>query len=232
MTEEEWLSCSDPQALLAYLRGKVSDRKLRLFVVECGRRGIQWEENRDWTFYLQTLDAWGKGQIPNAKLELVREQLHAMGMHSFLSFSILDPEWDANSIASWAVSEARQGAWDQGITPEARKTLELIEVFPNFDTPQCIDAVQAELAAQCRTIHDIFGNPFRPARVDPSWLSSTVVALARGICDDRDFDQMPILADALQDADCTNAEILNHCREEKQVHVRGCWLVDLLTGRK
>ncbi len=47
---------------------------------------------------------------------------------------------------------------------------------------------------------------------------------------DRAFDRMPILADALQDAGCDNLNILNHCRQPGE-HVRGCWVVDLLTGR-
>lgn len=80
-------------------------------------------------------------------------------------------------------------------------------------------------------LRDIFGNPFRPVSVDPSWLTSTVVALAEGIYQDRAFDRMPILADALQDAGCDNDDILNHCRDEKPPHVRCCWVIDLLLGK-
>jgi hypothetical protein len=56
-----------------------------------------------------------------------------------------------------------------------------------------------------------------------------VVALARGIYDDRAFDRLAILADALQDAGCDNADVLGHCRGPGP-HVRGCWVVDLLLG--
>jgi hypothetical protein len=79
----------------------------------------------------------------------------------------------------------------------------------------------------CQRIRDIFGNPFRPVAVDPSWLTSDVVALATGIYQNRAFDRMPILADALQDAGCDNDDILNHCRQPGE-HVRGCWVVDLI----
>jgi hypothetical protein len=79
-------------------------------------------------------------------------------------------------------------------------------------------------------IRDIFGNPFRPVTVDPAWLTSTVVALATGIYTERAFDRMPILADALMDAGCANADVLNHCRSDGP-HVRGCWVVDLLLGK-
>jgi hypothetical protein len=63
--------------------------------------------------------------------------------------------------------------------------------------------------------------------VNPAWLTSNVVAIAQGIYAERAFDRMPILADALEDAGCDNADVLNHCREAG-VHVRGCWVVDLL----
>jgi|GEM_PF-5757293 len=79
-------------------------------------------------------------------------------------------------------------------------------------------------------IRDIFGNPFRPVAFSPEWRTSTVVSLARGMYDSRDFSAMPILADALQDAGCEQAEILDHCRGSGP-HVRGCWVVDLALGK-
>jgi hypothetical protein len=88
-----------------------------------------------------------------------------------------------------------------------------------------------ERAAQAELARDDFENPWRPRRVRPEWLTSTVVALARGIYADRAFDRMPILADALQDAGCDDDEILNHCRDARE-HARGCWVVDLLLGKK
>jgi hypothetical protein len=90
---------------------------------------------------------------------------------------------------------------------------------------------KAEGAAQCALLADIFGNPFRPVALDPSWLTSAVVALATGIYADRASDRLPILADALQDAGCDNADVLDHCRGDGR-HVRGCWVVDLLLGKE
>lgn len=100
---------------------------------------------------------------------------------------------------------------------------------PRDGTERGADPV--EYAAQAGLIREVFGNPFRPVAIDPNWLTSTVVALAEGIYADRAFDRMPILADALQDAGCANDDILHHCRDNSQVHVRGCWVIDLLTGR-
>lgn len=89
----------------------------------------------------------------------------------------------------------------------------------------------AELATQADLFRDIFGNPFRSVEFRLEWFTSDVLLLARGIYADRAFDRMPILADALQDAGCDDDDILNHCREARE-HVRGCWVVDLLLGKK
>ncbi|MBM3979133.1 MAG: hypothetical protein FJ304_02390 [Planctomycetes bacterium] len=66
---------------------------------------------------------------------------------------------------------------------------------------------------------------------DPAWRTDTAVALARTMYADNDFGAMPILADALQDAGCTNDDILMHCREPGE-HVRGCWVIDAVLGRE
>ncbi len=80
-------------------------------------------------------------------------------------------------------------------------------------------------------VEDIFGNPFHPVSFDPAWGTDTVVAIAQGMYESRDFSAMPILADALQDAGCEKAAILTHCRDASQSHVRGCWVVDLVLGK-
>ena len=80
-------------------------------------------------------------------------------------------------------------------------------------------------------VRDVFGNPFRPVTAEPRWLTSTAVGLAEGIYDGREFDRLPILADALEDAGCDNSELLAHCRGDGP-HVRGCWTVDLVLGKE
>jgi hypothetical protein len=79
-------------------------------------------------------------------------------------------------------------------------------------------------------LRDIFGNPFRPTALDPSWRTSAVTALASQMYESRDFANMPILADALEDAGCDNADIIAHCHGAGP-HVRGCWVVDLVLGK-
>jgi predicted metal-dependent HD superfamily phosphohydrolase len=83
---------------------------------------------------------------------------------------------------------------------------------------------------QMKLIRDIFGNPFRPVTMDSGWLTSDVTAIAQVIYDQRAFERMPILADALEDAGCDNRDILDHCRQPGE-HVLGCWVVDLVLGK-
>jgi hypothetical protein len=90
----------------------------------------------------------------------------------------------------------------------------------------------AERLAQCDLIRDIFGNPFLPVTAEPGWLTTNIVEFARGIYDERAFDRMPVLADMLQGVGCENSDMLNHCRDSKAKHVRGCWVLDLLLGKK
>ena len=82
-------------------------------------------------------------------------------------------------------------------------------------------------------LREVFGNPFRPACFSRSvlaWNDGTAVKLAQAIYAERSFDRLPVLADALEDAGCDNADILNHLRGPGP-HVRGCWAVDLLLGK-
>jgi hypothetical protein len=96
-------------------------------------------------------------------------------------------------------------------------------------------ALQAEKEAQANLFRDLFGPlPFRTVAIDPVWLAwndGTVVKLAQGIYDDRAFDRLPVLADALENAGCADPDMLAHCRQPG-AHVRGCWPVDLILGKE
>jgi hypothetical protein len=82
-------------------------------------------------------------------------------------------------------------------------------------------------------LRDVFGNPFRRPTVDPAWLAwsgGMVINLARGIYDEHRFADLPILADALEEAGCDNAYMLAHCRGPGP-HARGCWVLDAILGK-
>ncbi len=93
---------------------------------------------------------------------------------------------------------------------------------------------EVERGVQAELLRDCLGNPFCPVSIDPAWLmwkEGAIRKLAQAIYDDRAFDRMPTLADALEEAGCDNANILEHCRSGGP-HVRGCWVVDLLLGKE
>jgi len=95
-----------------------------------------------------------------------------------------------------------------------------------------LDRVLALLPDGTSAPGDIARDAFAPpVAFDPAWRTSDAVALARSMYDSRDFTAMPILADALQDAGCEDEQVLSHCRDANQVHVRGCWVCDLVLGR-
>jgi hypothetical protein len=100
-------------------------------------------------------------------------------------------------------------------------------------------AVQAEADHQAALLRDLFGPlPFREVRPRRAWLAwngGTVKCLAEGIYQERalpsghlDTTMLAVLADALEEAGCRDSDVLSHCREQGRVHVRGCWVVDLL----
>jgi hypothetical protein len=84
---------------------------------------------------------------------------------------------------------------------------------------------------QADLVREILGNPYKPVTFEKAWRTDTAIALAQQMYESRDFGAMPILADALQDAGCEDENILSHCRDGNQVHVRGCWVVDLVLGK-
>jgi hypothetical protein len=88
-----------------------------------------------------------------------------------------------------------------------------------------------ERLAQCEIIRCVFANPFRPVAFHPRWRTADVVGVARGIYEDRAFDRLPLLADALMDAGCADDQVPSHCRSDGP-HVRGCWVVDLVLGKE
>jgi hypothetical protein len=87
-----------------------------------------------------------------------------------------------------------------------------------------------ERLLQCALFREVVGNPFRPVAMHSAWMTPVVIELARAIYDGRDFDRMPILADALEEAGCTVKEVLEHCRNGQE-HARGCWAVDKVLGK-
>jgi hypothetical protein len=146
----------------------------------------------------------------------------------------------AKKLNQWAHERCQDagGRWRNAMTPETTSYWFLATMVhhPKIEWILMSEknvyyriASKTNRLIQPTLLREVFGNPFSPVTLNPSWLAPTVLTLANGIYEEKAFDRMPILADALQDAGCDNEDILNHCRQPGE-HVRGCWVVDLLTG--
>ncbi len=205
MTQAEWLACTDPQAILESLGSNATERKVRLFVVGCCR--ALWHSMNESLRHVVEVgeryadDPDGLGQEADEAARLA-----------------LDQGGESNPIAF--------AAWHTVALCMEPESFYQIAVSMLTEADPILGGWSPRVLLRC-----IFGNRFRRAGIDPLWLTPNVVALAGTIYDDRAFDRMPILADALEDAGCDNADILAHCRGGGE-HVRGCWVVDLLLGKK
>jgi hypothetical protein len=211
MTEQEWLECTDPKPMLEFLRGKTTDRKLRLFAVACCRRVWHLLHKRGRRAITIT-EHFVDGMATPSALEQARARLsHNTYWDDGVRHAAAANSVDANLCWGWVV--------------EARLT---------EDEEQDPLTVQIDLA---RLLFDVVGNPFRPVSILPTWLTPTVLKLAQAAYDNRllpsgllDNAGLAVLADALEEAGCADADNLSHLREPKD-HVRGCWAVDLVLGK-
>jgi hypothetical protein len=227
VTEAEWLTCTDPAPMLRFLRGKASDRKRRLFACACCRRvwGLLAEERTHRVVAIA--ERFADGRAESRELRAERNSLSPELRKGMAGGPAI-----ARSLAASVVYHAATQI-DFSPSEVSCRTTEATAAGVNAaeSTPRRSvgEAVAEDKRGQAASLRCIFGNPFRRVAVDPSWLTSTAVTLARTIYEDRAFDRLPILADALEDASCDNADLLPHCRGDGP-HTRGCWVVDLVLG--
>jgi hypothetical protein len=159
MTESEWLACTDAKALLEFVQGKVSDRKMRLFAVACSRQ--LWRSAvREGEVALEIAELYSDGHADEQQRAVVaadaRRAYH--GACYFLDVflgAVLAVEKDA------AVAASRAAAWDwSGYRPN-----EWHQFLP--------------------LLRHIFGNPFR-SNPAPDYWPSSVLHLASALYDGQD----------------------------------------------
>jgi hypothetical protein len=224
LTAEEWDACRYPGTMLPHLR-TASPRKLRLFVCACCRR--VWDAMFDERSkrVVEAAEQWADGQMTARDLKPI--QLAACLAKKPGAFDSASP----NRVT---IPKAYGGDDRYYYAARAARSAGVLQktwvVNAAWAASQAGVNREAEEAAQTDLIRDVFGNPFRPVILSPAWRTDTAVALAQRMYDACDFSAMPILADALEDAGCTDEAILMHCRGPGP-HVRGCWCVDRLTGR-
>jgi hypothetical protein len=195
---------------------------LRLFAAACCRRRWHLFSDERLRTAVEAAERLADGRVTPAQWEAAEAGARAAG--SGYAFQE-PPGWDVAMSATIAVSRAASHGDTIALAANAADTMVHVEQVGGGQ-----DAVAT--AAQTELLRDIFGNPFRPVSFDPAWRTSTVVALAGQMYESRDFGAMPILADALQDAGCGSDDILDHCRDPKATHVRGCWVVDFVLGKQ
>jgi len=218
MTEHEWLSTGDVRPMLA--AGHLSDgRKLRLFCVASCVRVLGYFFDERSRAAVKAAELFADGLITDEELSLANRAANSARSIQEGNFYTLDAGWECTQQPTGAASCAEACAEAAGLG-----------FVKGFSRDYDSDRERTELKAQADLLRDIFGNPFRPVGFDPSWRTSTVVALAEQMYGSRDFSPMPVLADALQDAGCDNDGILAHCRGAGP-HVRACWVVDLVLGK-
>jgi hypothetical protein len=203
MSEAQWLASTDPQEMLRFLEGKVSKRKLRLFACACSRQN--WDLLADSSRKaVEMAERYADGLVGKAELATVHKE--------------------AYEVTEQAKSEQQRIAADEAYICSFVDTAYVAE-YPTRETPGVPLRLQAAL------LRDIAGNPFRsvacadgedsttyPPHPDDCrcllrpWLTRDVLGLAEAIDEERAWERMPILADALQEAGCDNEDILRHCR--------------------
>jgi hypothetical protein len=207
MTEAEWLAATDGKPLLEWIRSNASDRKARLTACALCRR--QWDRTEDERIRkaVASAEAFADGLLSAKALTRIRRAAYAVPWRG-----VIMPAARARADA-W--NAAREAIWD-GL----RLILNEGAGSPVPDRVRCI-----------------FGNPFRPATVNPAWLTPAVTSLAAAAYEERslpsgelDPPRLAVLADALEDGGCADPDLLGHLRSAGP-HVRGCWALDLVLGK-
>jgi hypothetical protein len=244
MTEAEWLSSTDPQPMLELLGNKVSDRRLRLFAIACCRRIWKLLANERCQRAVEIAERCSEGS-----LSLTQAYTQGPGLELYFDYDLAKQLAEKTGYSRQACHAAFTAA---GLIHGYLNSTQAANVARSVSTAVALQAAphladldyddldtfeanalpfrQPESAAQAVILRDIFGNPFRRVTVDPAWLTAKVKTLAHVIYDDRAFERMPELPDALAEAGCTSPDILSHCRGPGP-HVRGCWVVDLVLGK-
>jgi hypothetical protein len=231
--EQTWHAGTDLAAMHRFVREREGERKLRLLACaylrqvwnslrEPSRRAVEAAE--DHADGLLSPADWQRA-VAAAEAEVADQSREA---DRFVVGWYDDPSW--SRLWEFIVSLALSALRDPGLVA-ADEAFAISRQLRGIGVILPADRVAAaEKAFAISTLWELFGNPFRPPVIHPDWLTwdgAAVPKIARAIYEGRAFDRMAILADALEEAGCGNAELLGHCRGGGE-HVRGCWVLDCL----
>jgi hypothetical protein len=220
MEEVEWLACTDPWRLLKVVkRSRPSERKVRFFNAAICRRYWDFLPEASQAILVESeLLADGLGRRDSEDMDLCWRANDAVAP--------FDRQYPTKQFPNTEVRIRRDAAAAVCYAVVPGELFGAIGYFWEIDP--------AEKGVHVIIIRDVFANPFRSVVLDPTWRTPTVAALAQAAYDNRvlpvgtlEPDRLAVLADALEEAGCINANILSHLRG-LGLHVRGCWPVDLL----
>jgi hypothetical protein len=230
MKEARWLSTNEARLLLNYPGNLFSRRKTILVAAACCRRA--WDllvdpRSKRAVRVVEATEQFVDGLISYPELKADCQRAWGLTRES-------TPAGQATEACAFLIAALlrREQAGLSYTMPEPNKTIEIACRVAR----QALDAIASPDTDSriCDLLRDCFGNPWRLEAVSPSWLTwndSAVRRLARHIYEERAFGDMPVLADALEEAGCTYEEMLAHCRRPVE-HIRGCWVLDLLLGKE
>jgi hypothetical protein len=242
MMESDWLTCTYPVAMLDHLHaaGSTDDRKLRLFACACARRVWHLMDDVRSRRALETLEAVADSVETLAHADAIARAGDVSTEWSRRSDHVSgDRGLSTDERARWNAADAVTDLADAtGPIPRHRHRLfvpilraESLEAGVEPTVDHQTDAGQfPPLPWAAALARDVFGNPWRHASLDSARRSPDALSLAGSIYEGRDWDRMPILGDALEEAGCDDKTILDHCRSGG-IHARGCWVVDAVLGK-
>jgi hypothetical protein len=243
MTESDWLSATDPEAMLRHLLARgAAERKLRL--VGCASVRLLWDhldDNRS-KRAVEVAERFAGGRTGLHQLEQAVHCARAMARDRSLAASVGRAHVFglARRLLREAVRDVVQPRVSRSVYAALRALrlgwayFALREPWDENKYPAVQNGVEEAARHQADVFREVFGNPFCAARFDPAWRKwhdGTVLRLAEAVDADAAFDRLPVLADALEDAGCDRADLLAHLRGPGP-HVRGCWALDLVLDRK
>jgi hypothetical protein len=239
MTESEWAAGNDPLPLLRCLPAGQASRKRVLLVCAAWqqlRQALPETPSQQALAALEQLAEENGNEDPGKLMWTALQIEEPIWPRIWQENGDFQPAWTAETVALAATvlfCTAALGFGDEYFATEAEAARAAEKVAREDE--RVAAAWTEQLARLAALVRDIFGPlPFRRVAVEPSWLtwnSGAVAKLARAIYDGRALERLPVLADALEEAGCTNVDILNHCRQPGD-HLRGCWVLDLLLGKE
>ena len=220
MTESQWLSPGNLTEHVDFLYARKHRRKLRLFSIACCRQLSRWIDEPRLFDALLRAELFADGELSDSTIGKWRRTVNKLEDERRRKAREWTPQL---SVYHYVRTVCLEGQY-AGFTDNWRAL-----VYHGGSFGEEVATRGSQLAHDL--LLEIFGNPFRPIPFLPEWRTDTAVSLAAQMYESRDFSAMPILADALQDAGCDNEDVLNHCRDANQTHVRGCWVVDHVLGK-